>query len=205
VNVILADLLNCSPSTTESLSDRDYIEMAYREFVAQLPPEKFHPTETPKPTLPAGELYALQCVGLAIDEQANCDAAQARKVAREVWFHVFRSALSTGQVAEMLGVGVSRIRQRIRERTLLALKNGREVRVPGVQFEAGVDVPGLRRVLPNIPVGIKPLEVLSWLVTPTSDLEDTTGRPRSPREYLLDSGDAETVLALVDGLHSGDI
>jgi excisionase family DNA binding protein len=202
----LAELLQAAPSSADGVSDRDFIESAYREFVVRRSPGEFRQQATvaPERTLTTGELRALRRVGLATDEHTQRDAEQARKASLHAWFHLFRSALSTTQAAELLAVHVSRIRQRIKERTLLALEDGGELRVPALQFEDSMEVPGLRKVLPVVPIEVKPLDVLSWFATPTAELEDTDGRPRSPREFLLETGDVEPVIVLAKALGSGE-
>jgi hypothetical protein len=202
----LANLLEAAPTAPDSPSDREYIEAAYREFVGRRSPGEFRQQATvaPERALTTGELRALRRVGLATDAHTQRDAERARKASLNAWFHLFRSALPTSQAAELLGVHVSRIRQRIKERTLLALEDGGELRVPALQFEDSLEVPGLRKVLPVIPIEVKPLDVLSWFTTPTTELEDRHGRPRSPREFLLETGEAEAVIALARALGSGE-
>jgi hypothetical protein len=46
-----------------------------------------------------------------------------------------------------------------------------------------------------------PLAFAMWFTTPSPDLAmDDNGAPLSPREWLLSTGDVDTVLAIVDTL-----
>jgi len=95
----------------------------------------------------------------------------------------------------MLGVNPSRIRQRVRERSLIPLTDGAETRFPAAWFEGEHEVPGLRVGLPALPSDLRPLEALSWWLTPTHDLADASDTPRSPRAYLLAEGNGPAVAA----------
>lgn len=188
----------------ETLSDRDYIEIAYQQFARRPSAFRQQATLAPEHALTVGEMDALRHVGLAPDAQTAHDADRARQDALHVWFHVYRTAHSTADAARLLGVHPSRIRQRLKDRTLIALDDSGELRIPSLLFEAGAELPGLRRVLPAIPVDVRPLEILSWLATPTQDLQDADGRPRSPRDFLLATGDADRVIVLAEALGGGE-
>jgi len=95
----------------------------------------------------------------------------------------------------MRGVNPSRIRQRVRERSLIPLTDGAETRFPAAWFEGEHEVPGLRVGLPALPSDLRPLEALSWWLTPTHDLADASDTPRSPRAYLLAESNGPAVAA----------
>lgn len=184
-----------SPKPT---SDLEYVQAAAREFLHR--EGEFTPpaTLTPETTLTAGELEALRDVGLATEPDTERLAAQARQETLYAFFHVFKSALPTQEVAALLGVNPSRIRQRVKERSLLALTDGNEHRFPSIQFHRQTELPGLRLVLPALRESMNTLAAVSWLSTPTPDLatigaNDELGEPLSPREYLLRTGDAKRV------------
>ena len=120
-----------------------------------------------------------------------------------MFFRILQSALTTAEAARQLGKDPSRIRQRVREGSLLALVSGGEMRLPALQFHQNAEIPGLGQVLRALPKGIDTLEVLSWLTTPTPDLPDAQREPSSPREYLLRSGDVAPVITIAEGLARG--
>lgn len=188
-------------------SDLEYVRAAATEFFHRggefVPPAAL----APELTLTDGELDALRRVGLAPGPETRARAERARKESLYVFFSVFKSALPTSTVAAMLGVNASRIRQRIKDRTLLALSDGGESRLPAIQFHDQRELPGLRLVLPALPAGTSVLEAVSWLATPNADLaglnaEDEPREPISPREYLLRTGDGAAVAELATSLRA---
>src|SRR5215210_4416158 len=110
------------------------------------------------------------------------------------------SALTTREAAGMLGVGESRIRQRLGRRTLYGVKAGRENRLPAFQFEGGGEVPGIAEVLARMDRSVHPVAVFNWFVLPNADLyldEDEAG-PVSPRHWLLSGGDPDVAACLAE-------
>lgn len=188
------------------LSDEDYVRAALEAFLGRaVSPGQFRQQSTldPAHALSASEREALAAVGMMPDERTEAAAEAARQESLNVFFHVFESALPTAAAAKRLGKDPSRIRQRVREGSLLALVSGGEMRLPQLQFHENAEVPGLGHVLRALPKGIDTLEVLSWLATPTPDLPNAQGEPSSPREYLLRSGDIAPVVAIAEGLARG--
>jgi hypothetical protein len=111
------------------------------------------------------------------------------------------TGLTTIQAAKMLGVTDARIRQRLKERTLLAIKAGGAWRLPLFQFSEGRELPGWAEVALAIPRGVSPVTLASWLMLPNGELvpgED--GPPMSPRAWLLDGRPAEAVAQLAGAL-----
>lgn len=160
-------------------------------------------TLDPSHALGTGEQDALAAVGMLPDARTAADAEAARHEALNVFFHVFQSAWSTAEAARRLGKDPSRIRQRVREGSLLAVVANGETRLPELQFHRGVEIPGLAQVLRALPKGIDALEVLSWLAAPTPELAGEHGEPCSPRAFLLRHGDTAPVVAIAQGLARG--
>ena len=89
---------------------------------------------------------------------------------------------------------MSRIRQRIREKSLFALDYEGEWRLPRFQFERKKVLPGLAAVLVMLPEQINPLDVATWFLEPNIDLEGDEGEAAfSPRQWLLRGGAPQTV------------
>lgn len=188
------------------LSDEDYVQAALDAFLGRsISPGQFRqqPTLDLAHALSADELEVLDAVGMMPDARTEADAEAARSEALNVFFHVFQSALPTAEIARRLGKDPSRIRQRVREGSLLAVVANAEVRLPELQFHENAEIPGLRQVLRALPKGIDTLEALSWLATPTPDLADDSGEPRSPRDYLLQTGETAPVIEIAEGLVRG--
>ena len=188
------------------LSDEDYVHAALDSFLGRaVSPGQFRQQATldPQHALSANEQEALSAVGMMPDDRTEADAEAARQESLNVFFHVFQSALPSAEAAKRLGKDPSRIRQRVREGSLLALMSGGEMRLPALQFHENAEIPGLGQVLRALPKGIDTLEALSWLANPTPDLPDALGEPSSPREYLLRTGDVAPVVAIAEGLARG--
>jgi hypothetical protein len=114
---------------------------------------------------------------------------------------VLSRAYSAHEVADLLGVSDSRVRQRRGERTLWAIEDGGGWVFPALQFE---DVDGRRRqvrhldqVLPTIPADIHPLAVARLLTTAQPDLV-SDGQPVSPLQWLRDGGDVHAVHTIIE-------
>lgn len=162
-------------------------------------------TVAPDRGLTSGELQALRRVGLALDgRKTRVDADRARRRLLRFILRTYQTALPTHAVADLLGVSPSTVRHRARARTLLPLPGAGGMRFPAVQFCERGEVPGLRGVLPTLPSGVTTFEVLHWLVTTSVELADEQGRARSPRDYLLATGDAHRVIELAQALRGGE-
>ena len=133
----------------------------------------------------------------AREEEPDVLAGTAAKYAA-----MLASALTTREAAGMLGVGESRIRQRLGRGTLYGVKAGRENRLPSFQFEGGSEVPGIAQVLTRMDRSVHPVAVFNWFVLPNPDLyldEDEAG-PISPKHWLLSGGDPEVAAGLAENL-----
>jgi hypothetical protein len=100
---------------------------------------------------------------------------------------LLETSLTVGEVAKLLKVDVSRIRQRIRERSLYGIEYEGEYRLPRFQFERRQVLPGLREVLSSLPEGLTPLDIAQWFLAPNPDLEaqEYAKGNLSPRAWLL--------------------
>ncbi len=192
-------LLEAINVSRQPASDLDYVRAAAAAFAS--PGGDLTPASlTPDRALTEGELEAIRRVDMLPGPTTQQRAAHARRQSASVFFDLFLTGLPVAEVAAMLGVSTSSIRQRIRNRTLLKLSDGRESRLPALQFHENRELPGLRSILPAFPHSTSTLEVLSWLVTPNVDLTHEELPPISPRDYLLRTGDHATVIGLAGSL-----
>src|SRR3569623_1894280 len=105
------------------------------------------------------------------------------------YFDIVHNSVSAAAVAKFLGVDGSRIRQRARERSLYAFDVDGEHRFPLVQFEKTKEVPGLTKVLPELPADLTPIVFVTWFVTGTNELGDPLGDVHpAPRYGLIATG-----------------
>ena len=140
----------------------------------------------PAAMLSVPELEALEQVGLSTKPWTD-DVAQDPLTKTIVdYMALIETSLSTAEAATILGVDVSRIRQRIRERSLFGVEYEGEWRLPRFQFERRKVLPGLSIVLAALPVELNPLDVAGWFLDPNIDLvTGDDGGPISPRQWLL--------------------
>lgn len=149
--------------------------------------------------LSESEIAALHEVGLSTKPWigGGADDPLARTIVD--YMALIETSLTTAQVAAMLGVDASRVRQRLRERTLMGIEYEGEWRLPRFQFERKKVLPGLNEVLPALPESINPLDVVIWFLEPNVDLEGR-GAALSPRAWLLRGGAPASVAALAKHL-----
>ena len=149
--------------------------------------------------LSTGELAALEAVGLSTAPfEAGADDPLMQSIGD--YMALLETSYTTGEAAKYLKVDASRIRQRLRERSLYGIDYDGERRLPRFQFEREQVIPGVREILAALPSGLNPLDVAEWFLSPNPDLEDAgQGNPLSPREWLLSGKPVEAVVALARG------
>jgi len=147
--------------------------------------------------LSAGEVMALQAVGLSTRPFAGEKTRDPLLRSIGDYMALLETSLTAAQAAKHLKVDVSRVRQRLRERSLYGIEYEREHRLPRFQFERGRALPGLAEVLAALPAGLNPLDVAEWFLSPHPDLE-APGRDdgMSPREWLLAGRPVAAITAL---------
>lgn len=161
--------------------------------------DRFRPNGRPEP-LSAAEKAALEMVGVAVGP-ANPDAAPLLKATAN-HAALVATALPLAEAAARLGVTDGRLRQRVREGSLLAVhaSDGRSLRVPVFQLTEGGELPGLRTIMRVIRRDLRPLQVVAFFSTPQPDLEDADGAPMTPIDWLLAGNDPEPVRELAQSL-----
>ncbi len=92
--------------------------------------------------------------------------------------------------SQRLGVDDSRIRQRLRARTLFGIREEEGWRIPLAQFEEDGEVRGLGQVLSALRRGLHPVSVWRWLTLPNTELE-IDDRRVSPILWLRSGGDIQ--------------
>lgn len=181
----------------------DLFEQARRRLLVNQPLSYTGIDQGAAAALSAGEVEALASVGLSTSAWAE-DAGQdplLRTVAD--YMALLDTSFTTAQAAAYLRVDVSRIRQRVRERSLFGIDYDAERRLPRFQFERQQVLPGLREVLGALPDPLNPLDVAEWFLAPHPDLEldlEHGAHTVSPREWLLRAMPVETVVALARAL-----
>lgn len=155
----------------------------------------------PASDLSAAEMAALRSVG-AFKEDASIRADNDPLIRSQAqYMALLEESLSAADAAKLLRVDVSRIRQRLRERSLFGIEHEGTWRLPRFQFERRLVIPGLAQILKALPTDLFPLDVVDWFVLPDSDLQlESDAAPLSPREWLLSGRPVEAVVTLARDL-----
>lgn len=187
------------------MNDTDTVEVPARLYtqarrrLLENEPLRDHATaQSVGSSLSSGEVAALESVGLSTASWAGeiCDDPLVASITD--YMALLETSWTTGEVADLLKVDVSRIRQRLRERSLYGIEYDGERRLPRFQFERGLVLPGLREVLAVLPEAVNPLDVAEWFLAPNPDLE-LGDKVISPREWLLRGESIATVVELARG------
>jgi hypothetical protein len=139
--------------------------------------------------------------GLAASDQCLLERGGLRFTAGQAHAEVGAIQVVDDQVALLSGsitprtlalrlrLSESRIRHRIADRDIYAIRAGGRLLLPAWQFGAdGSPLPGLRILLQAMGEDEHPLGVQSFMTTPQLDLESATGEPMSPRSWLASGG-----------------
>jgi hypothetical protein len=149
----------------------------------------------PEP-LTDGEARALAEVGA----RATAGQPDATPLVQAAASHgaLVATAVPIAEAAGRLGVTGGRLRQRVAEGSLLAIRSpdGRRLLVPAFQLTAAGELPGLRRVLKALRRDLSVLRAAAFFATPQPDLEAPDGAPTSPVDWLLAGQDPEAVAAI---------
>ena len=155
----------------------------------------------PDAALSRAELDALHAVGLVTAPWPAGRPDDPLAQSSVDFVALLETSLTAARAAGLLGVDVSRIRQRLRERSLFGVEYEGEWQLPRFQFERRKVLPGLAEVLAVLPGEINALDVTQWFLSPNPDLEpDDEGKPLSPRAWLLRGLPHERVAALASNL-----
>ena len=147
--------------------------------------------------LTVGEVDALNSVGLSTAPWAASPERDPLIRTIADYMALLETSLTTAEAARYLKVDVSRIRQRLRERSLYGIDYDGERRLPRFQFERKHVLPGLREVISALPEALNPLDVAEWFLAPNPDLElEDEDAPLSPREWLLRGERVEAAVKL---------
>lgn len=151
--------------------------------------------ERPGERLSDGELQVLEGYPSGSREQVTRSLARTAGVRQGI----IDASLSGAEAAKRLGVGPSRIRQRIGERTLYAIKSGRSWRLPAWQFTRRGEIPSIAAVIHALPNETDLVEVDGFLTSPNVDLvvDDVAV---TPLEWLAAGHNPEPVVQIAADL-----
>jgi hypothetical protein len=149
----------------------------------------------------AAEAAALRSVG-AFKDETPIDADNDPLIRSQAqYMALLEESVSAAEAAKLLHVDVSRVRQRLRERSLFGIEHEGSWRLPRFQFERRLVIPGLAQILKALPTDLFALDVVDWFVLPDSGLQlDSDTAPLSPREWLVSGRPVEAVVKLASDL-----
>jgi hypothetical protein len=172
---------------------RDLFHASKRALVANQPISSLQPVAT----LSKAELASLNEVGLSTQPWRKPRAADPLAQSIVSYMALIETSFTTSQVADMLKVDVSRVRQRLRDRSLFGFEHEGEWRLPRFQFEGNRTLPGLAEVVKALPADLNPLDVAEWFMLPNPDLEDEkSDAAMNPRDWLLSGRGTEPITQL---------
>lgn len=171
-------------------------EAAIQRVIATMPVAEWR--TTPSKELTVAEAEALTRGGFDLDRR-NYGANDPYLRGKATYAALIAGGLSVSDVAAMLHVDESRVRQRLAKRTLYGVKLDGVWWLPTFQFHAGRAIPGLERVLPALDPSLNPVAVAQWFTLPDVDLA-TGGESVSPQDWLLRGGDPGAVIPLAAAL-----
>ena len=155
--------------------------------------------ESTRKTVPQAEADLLRSIGANIDfspEETQKVFAQGKAWLRLKWRQMLDSSLTRSEVANVLGLSVSRVSQLMKNSALYSIMYERKNWFPKFQFVDGDHlVPQLSQILPHLRRGVHPVLVEELFTTPTVDLL-IDGKPSTPIDWL-DSGYAPDEVILL--------
>lgn len=186
----------------EKLANLTHAFDAARELLMQNQPLRGWRQEgIAAPPVSASEAKALKKAGFSL-QPVDDDERDPQTRGVVDFMALMDSSLSVADVAKLLGVDSSRIRQRLKDRSLMGVQSRGQWRLPLFQFAQNKTLPGLERVLPHAPEDLAPPDLVEWFLKPNADLEiepRNEGAPRSlsPRTWLLQGRDHGLVASLL--------
>lgn len=111
------------------------------------------------------------------------------------------TALSQRETANILGISLRSVHQRVSNRMLYSVEGQNGKVFPKFQFFDNKMVPGITRVLIKISDEAHPVSIQRFFLTPTVDLESIQFNcPMSPREWLITGHSSNPVAILAADL-----
>lgn len=183
--------------------DKDFIELGFQAAaIALRNPDSFGGFTRADVPLTAAEDEVLRRGGF---RTALKDSDAASERGNSEYMRIIQTGLTPDRAARLLRVDPSRVRQRLGDRTLYGIKDGRNWVLPAFQFEGHGTIPGCEQLFANLPETLHPVAVARWFLSPHSELiaDDKTETALSPREWLIEGRPVSRVVELAEFLSVG--
>lgn len=154
------------------------------------------PVADPVRSMTAEQEQALRDAGSLVEELPPVMERASTKTAL-VYVDIVRTSLTSKEAGQLLGVSEGRIRQRIGDRTLFAMRGRRRRLLPRFQFTDDGELPGWAHVAPHVPEDAYPVAVVRFMTWAHPDLH-MGGKSMSPVEWLTAGGSPSELADLVD-------
>jgi hypothetical protein len=155
------------------------------------------PATDARSALSKSELDALRAVHLTTEPWSESATDDPLERSITDFLALVETGLTVAETAKRLGVDPSRVRQRLRERSLFGVDYEGAWRLPRFQFERNLVLPGFAEVLQAMPADVPALDLTEWFLSSNPDLEvEKMEQPLSPRAWLLQGRPAERVAHL---------
>lgn len=149
----------------------------------------------PRTSLTQAQVRVLDRVGSFVDKMPP-DSERASTRTRTRGAQLLAESLVGTEVAALLGVSPSRVRQRVSDRTLYAIKSKSGSRFPRFQFTDNGELTGWDVVAVTIPADVHPLTVQNIMLA-TCDELDLDGDQVCPRDWLAAAGAPDRVVEVL--------
>lgn len=176
------------------INDMDALAVAAAAFVREH--QLTHPLVATN-ALSTDEELLLRAAGAVIPTDENAAGPSNRQAMAAQYAQLIASAYSQAEVARLLDVTTSRVRQRTDNGSLYAIVADQGRVYPRWQFNTGQTLPGLAMVLRAINEQAHPLAVERFMLTPHPDLSAASlGEALCPRDWLLTGHDVHAVVLM---------
>ena len=149
----------------------------------------------PGSSLTRAQVDVLERVGSFVDQMPP-DSERASTRTRTRGAQLLAQSLVGADVAALLKVSASRVRQRVADRTLYAIKAKSGSRFPRFQFTEDGELPGWDVVAVTIPADVHPLTVQNVVLAISEEL-DLDGEHVSPYDWLAAAGSPDRAVEVL--------
>lgn len=158
----------------------------------------------PRQELTEADAVALERGGFSLQPIVHSGPDDPIVQTAAIYATLLATSLSVTDVARMLGVESSRVRQQLVARMLYGIKDVSVWRLPRFQFNDDLTglLPGVRRVLPHLSQALHPVAVYTWFTSPNPDLVTDKDEEiaLSPRDWLRSGRSPKSVADLAASL-----
>ena len=167
------------------------LNAALKDAIAHLQASIFGPARS---ELTVAEVAMLERAGVDVDKRPDSNDPMLQFATE--YAAILATSMTPARVAKLLGLTPVRVRQKIRQRSLYAIRVDGRWRVPTFQFDGDALIPNIGQVNERL-AKLDPVSAMRWYTSADSELEDSSGNLMTPLEWLRTGRDARTVIGIV--------